>query len=336
MKKDDILHIYNNCILTKGVLRGSIVDLYRKRIEFIPNELIDLLEKYNGLKIDLIYNETDQMYHDILEEYFNFLLKHEFIYLSQTKEPFLPLNTDFESPKKILSSIIDLNSNSTYNIKLAIKKIVDLNCHNLQIRFYHHDISLQLLDNILSYTNNTVLRNIELLLPYNSKQINSFKQLISKYNRVYTVIFHSYDKKDTVEESELHQFIYTSNKIDSCSFCGYISPFYFDFTHYAYLIGENYNSCLYKKIAVDINGYIKNCPSLDENFGHIDEFIELNTIINLPAFQKYWNITKEKIEVCKTCEFRKICTDCRAYIHNSHYIYSKPKKCSYEPSQANW
>lgn len=336
MNKNYILHIYNNCILTKGILRGTIIDLYRKKIEFIPNELIDLLEKYKGSKIRCIYKNTDMKYHTILDEYFEFLLQNEFIYVSETNESFLTINTNFESPKKILSSIIDLNPESTYNIHSTIKKITDLNCHNLQIRFYHYNLSLKFLDTILSYTNNTVLRNVELLLPYNKKNIDSFKQLISKYNRIYTIIFHSYDQKDKVEENELHQFIYTSNKIDSCSFCGYISPFYFDFTHYGVLIGKNYNSCLYKKIAIDVNGYIKNCPSLNKNFGHIDNITNLYSIIDSASFQKYWGITKNKIETCKSCEFRTICTDCRAYIEDPNNIYSKPKKCSYDPSQANW
>ncbi|WP_312511537.1 hypothetical protein [Chryseobacterium culicis] len=33
----------------------------------------------------------------------------------------------------------------------------------------------------------------------------------------------------------------------------------------------NHNSCLYKKIGIDKNGNIKNCPLMKENFGNIDK-----------------------------------------------------------------
>ena len=43
-----------------------------------------------------------------------------------------------------------------------------------------------------------------------------------------------------------------------------------------------------------------------------------------------------KIHVCKDCEFRYICTDCRAYIEDPNDILSKPLKCGYNPYTAEW
>ncbi|MDR2057516.1 MAG: hypothetical protein LBP83_04405, partial [Dysgonamonadaceae bacterium] len=39
---------------------------------------------------------------------------------------------------------------------------------------------------------------------------------------------------------------------------------------------------------------------------------------------------------CKDCEFRYICTDCRAYLQDSNDIYSQPAKCNYNPYIAKW
>lgn len=47
-------------------------------------------------------------------------------------------------------------------------------------------------------------------------------------------------------------------------------------------------------------------------------------------------ITKDKITGCKDCEFRYICTDCRAYIEEPEDIYSKPLKCGYDPNTGEW
>jgi len=40
--------------------------------------------------------------------------------------------------------------------------------------------------------------------------------------------------------------------------------------------------------------------------------------------------------VCQDCEFRHICTDCRAFIKDSNNIYSQPAKCGYNPYIAKW
>jgi hypothetical protein len=46
--------------------------------------------------------------------------------------------------------------------------------------------------------------------------------------------------------------------------------------------------------------------------------------------------TKENIALCKDCEFRYMCTDCRAYIKDPNNIYSQPAKCTYNPFIAKW
>jgi radical SAM protein with 4Fe4S-binding SPASM domain len=49
-----------------------------------------------------------------------------------------------------------------------------------------------------------------------------------------------------------------------------------------------------------------------------------------------WEITKNQIEICKDCELRYICQDCRAYTIDENNKYSKPLKCKYDQYQAVW
>jgi SPASM domain peptide maturase of grasp-with-spasm system len=71
------------------------------------------------------------------------------------------------------------------------------------------------------------------------------------------------------------------------------------------------------------------------SFGNIKD-IMLEKALNHENFKKYWNITKDQIAVCKDCEFRHICTDCRAYIEEPNDMYSKPLKCGYDPYSNKW
>ncbi len=79
---------------------------------------------------------------------------------------------------------------------------------------------------------------------------------------------------------------------------------------------------------------------MKENFGNIDKN-RLDEAISQPGFKKYWNLTKDNIESCKDCEFRYVCTDCRAYTEGSAQNkagldISKPLKCGYNPYTGEW
>jgi radical SAM protein with 4Fe4S-binding SPASM domain len=63
---------------------------------------------------------------------------------------------------------------------------------------------------------------------------------------------------------------------------------------------------------------------------------KLIDVVNNPEFQKVWHIKKDEIAKCRDCEFRHICTDCRAYIENPEDQYSAPLKCGYNPYTCEW
>jgi SPASM domain peptide maturase of grasp-with-spasm system len=97
----------------------------------------------------------------------------------------------------------------------------------------------------------------------------------------------------------------------------------------------NYNSCLNRKISIDKEGNIKNCPSMQKNYGCITN-TSLSEVIDIQDFRRVWSIKKDDINTCKGCEFRYVCTDCRAYIENPENENSKPLKCGYNPSTNEW
>ena len=74
---------------------------------------------------------------------------------------------------------------------------------------------------------------------------------------------------------------------------------------------------------------------MQTTFGHVNEVL-LKDVLDLKEFKYLGNIKKDEIEICKDCEFRYICLDCRAYVENSDDIFSKPKKCNYDPYSSSW
>jgi radical SAM protein with 4Fe4S-binding SPASM domain len=59
-----------------------------------------------------------------------------------------------------------------------------------------------------------------------------------------------------------------------------------------------------------------------------------NTVASMD-FQRFWRISKDHMEICRQCEFRYVCTDCRAYLE-SDVSRGKPARCSYDPSTGRW
>lgn len=98
-----------------------------------------------------------------------------------------------------------------------------------------------------------------------------------------------------------------------------------------------HNGCLNKKISIDANGEIKNCPQMQQSYGNIIS-TKLSDILSNKDFLSKWGISKDLINTCKDCEFRYNCSDCRAYTEaeSDSEHFSKPLKCGYDPYKAEW
>lgn len=96
-----------------------------------------------------------------------------------------------------------------------------------------------------------------------------------------------------------------------------------------------YNSCWNGKIAITAKGDIIPCIfARDEIVGNI----RLDTIKSISEnIIKKWSITKDNIEVCKDCEYRYCCHDCRPIAKGIEgSIYAKYPRCCYDPYNGKW
>lgn len=95
-----------------------------------------------------------------------------------------------------------------------------------------------------------------------------------------------------------------------------------------------FNGCLNRKISIDAQGNIKNCPSFSGEFGNITS-MRLADVVKQAEFRRVWSIYKDNISVCKDCELRYACTDCRAYTVGDDPL-GKPSRCGYDPYTGVW
>ncbi|MFV5703038.1 hypothetical protein ACM55F_14295 [Flavobacterium sp. XS2P12] len=87
----------------------------------------------------------------------------------------------------------------------------------------------------------------------------------------------------------------------------------------------------------DRNGDIKRHNEDQSIFGNID-ITDLNEVVDNEEVKKFWAISKDKILVCKDCEFRYICPDGSIPFKEKEtdIFYSTKTKCNYDPYKNLW
>jgi len=330
-KKNIIFRLNPTALLVKGIIRCVLIDIERQIYYLIPNALYSILIDNKFFSLDSLINKYKNK--EILNEYYNFLNERDLIFSSSNIEIFQDIELNWDYPGQISNLIIDYNSSSKLNFKELSMQLSNYGTKHLQIRFFDV-VSFKTLRNILTNFNKSTIEGIEILLPYSNEiTIDNFLELMGLFKRLsYFIIYNS---KNIELDYNNDRIVFVSSNIIDHKSCGIISPNYFTNNLSSISESHHYNTCLNRKISIDIDGNIKNCPSMTKSFGNIKD-TTLDEALNKPEFKKYWNLKKDDITKCKDCEFRHICTDCRAYIEDPEDIYSAPLKCGYDPHTGEW
>lgn len=330
--------LFANCIPVKGASRSIICDLQRGRYHFITNDLFSILNSQDKLSIADIVDYYGIENREIINDYFTFLESEEYIFFCDFIElDFFPkLDLTWDNPSTITNAIIDTDYISNHDYPSIFKQLDSLGCNALQLRFFC-EISIEELSNTLRFLDTSSITSIELFLPY-STDLTEGKviKFANEHLRVNLIVIHSYFEQKKIEDVSLPYcyILFTDDQIKGEDHCGFISKEYFSIGIESFTEAQSFNSCLNRKISIDKGGFIKNCPSMISSFGHIQDN-RLEDILLNTNFTDVWNVNKDQIDICNDCEFRYICTDCRAItIDNLHY--SKPLKCSYDPYNEIW
>lgn len=341
--KSNYLKLFANCKIVIGNKRSTICDLQRNKFILIPNSLANLFDVNDVLDLKEILKNIDKESHEILNDYLELLNKNELIFPCTKKEilKFPVLNLEFDFPATISNMILDYDRNSKHNFKFILDNYnIPLNCRYIQLRFFD-EIEYSELIKIIELINQSFVRTVDLILKEKMIIDDDFIQWVLKNRKIRSITIHSSKNTKIIHEG-LDGFgiiVTTKQNISSNNHCGIISHNLFNIAIESFTESQHHNSCLNRKLSIDANGNIKNCPSMSQSFGNIKD-TSLEEALNHPDFKKHWNVTKDQIEACKDCEFRHICTDCRAYTERTTFDgdidLSKPLKCGYNPYTNEW
>lgn len=332
-----IYRLFSPCIPVKGYHRSLIADLNRHQLFYIPNTLYGVLKYGHSHSWAELVNHYGKVNEIVLKEYYQYLMKHELIFPLTKDEcrcfPHYPLHWDY--PSCCSNAIMDIGSQAQYDINRAIEKLAAINCHHIQIRFLSSCCSediVSALDKVHSFS----FYSVQLCLKYQPVIEDLANTLFDNYWKLAKVEVFEAPSDKIIPKMGLICLLnyYKDKKLDS-NCCGCVSTQYFSIETNHFTESQKHNTCLNRKLCIDANGYVKNCPAMEKHYGRIDE-VSLEEVIRQEDFQQCWYINKDRIDVCKDCEFRHMCTDCRCFIKDPENIFSQPAKCTYNPYICKW
>lgn len=341
MENEKYLCLFADCKLTKGFSRTLAVDLTRGKTYILENDAHDFLVECRAKPFAAVlatYHEEEQIG---INELVSYLIEKDLCFFTESPKRFPPMSDHWDSPSIITNAIIDIDE-KIHDFKTIIPQLTELGCYDLQLRFFSQ-IELKELEDLVAFISDSSIKSVEFFLK-SDKTLSkkALRELTKRYFKIKNLIIHSHSKNEIYIiyaekfRNNMGNIIFLTQNITDESHCGVVSPHYFvnDNLQF-YTEGLKHNSCLNRKISIDKNGEIKNCPSLKQGYGNYLN-VKLKDALLEPKFKSLWNITKSEISVCKDCEYRNVCTDCRAFIADPSNVLSKPAKCNYDPYTAKW
>lgn len=99
----------------------------------------------------------------------------------------------------------------------------------------------------------------------------------------------------------------------------------------------NKNTCWHGKLVISEDGNILPCVfARNISFGNINN-MSIEELLRSDKLNKYWNYNFSNIKVCKDCEYRYACKDCRPLAMSiNDELTDKNPRCMYNPYKGVW
>lgn len=332
------LYLFADCMVTKGFTRTMICDLSRQKAYFIDNCYYDILMELKDKTVGEVAEMMDD--NDSYTQYgrfVNYIVNMELGELVEDISLFPEIEVEWDHPSPITNAIIDIRG-ILHDFKDVFNQLADLQCEHLQIRAYEI-LKVETILNIITESVGKTFKSLTFILKYDGDvaTVKAINKIVNDFTFVRFCIYGVVEKPEVDYANEYFNRIeYTTQNIISCESCGIINKRSFMISNLQnYMENTLFNGCLNRKISIDETGEIKNCPSMEKSYGNIGT-IKLSSVLQNSTFGQLGLIKKDNINICKDCEYRRVCTDCRAYIQDRENIYSKPAKCNYDPYSGVW
>jgi len=340
------MQVFEDCVPVRGARMSAICDLTRREISTFPSEYFPIIASLQGRRLDEAlrgYDHEDE--HDVLT-FVSFLVEKEYAMLVDKPLPTATLSREWDAPGRIRDAIIDVDRIEHDYVRLT-SELARLGCRHLQLRGYSSRLRLDTVARIAKLCEGGTVVALEAIVKHDcSVPENAYIELVRSSRVIRGLTLHGADEDRTISVDfgvtgrsaalATVEIVKTTTRLRSASDCGTITrssllpPSPATFIEF-----QTFNGCLNRKISVDSNGEIRNCPAMAASFGN-HQNTSLEEVATQSQFRVAWSLRKDEIEVCRDCQYRYVCTDCRALVSDSGDPRAKPRKCGYDPYTDTW
>lgn len=337
----DHFMLFPSCVPVKGATNSAIYDLSRHRLIMFPSAYFDVLINLDRTVIEeSIVRLGWESNRAKIKDLVRYLLESEVAFLTSDPSRFPAFDEQTVSPSLIHNALIDVDA-VLHDFDSLLTQLDSLGCEYVQVRCFSSIIGPVEAAQIATAARDTSIRSVELLTRYDRGVSDGRWITALQENKIISrLILHSAPSNTLlpISESESDERVLecVAAEIRSAAACGAIqlsdlcAP-----SISVYLEAKQFNGCLNKKIGISADGSIRNCPSMSRSFG-VAGVTTLEDVVRNAEFRRVWALKKDDIQICKDCEFRYVCTDCRAYVEDPGDELSKPAKCGYDPYTGRW
>lgn len=322
--------IHKDCFLVHGHAQSLICDTGNSRTRSIPNSLYELL--IEAKKSEITYENllSSSNVPNVVDSFCNQLVVEGYAFFSP-----VVIRDIHEFSFKHLPwyLIVEINSPTVQFIDNAIFLCRMLTPLFLQIRFTSFQ-GFDFQNEILKLFDQCALERLQILIPYSQRshnptlideQFNQIEQLeiITYYN--FSIGNEKYlSKTGNVEYLSSHYEAIDSDLISmDTMICNY----------YSVKISEKRNLGQFQKLKLHSKGYLTNVGFESKQLLLSSKTTKQDILDSEIA--GFWNITKDQIDVCECCQYKRICHDTSEITYQNNKYYRK-NECNFNPFKNIW
>ncbi|WBA44261.1 hypothetical protein [Hymenobacter canadensis] len=286
---ENYLKLYAFCIPVRGKDRSLICDLQRCNMKFIPNSMLDLIEKISCSPIDDVVKCYGNNNRETVFSYIYFLLDNNLAFYTCEPSAFPELDLSYLSSQHISSAVIEYNGGG-FDLYGLIDQLDDLICAYVELRVELTDIfSLPDLHNVLNRLDQTTTRSVILAIKYSDLiSLGDLYSLTTTFKKLEAVVWYSCPDFIHSEQNSVRVMNKSINELESSDRNKYIV----DVDYFTEAL--KYNPYYNKKVCINSEGEVKNCLHHKKSFGHVG-VNPLEQIISSREFQKLWYASHDRI-----------------------------------------
>ncbi|MCB9305270.1 MAG: hypothetical protein H6565_01605 [Lewinellaceae bacterium] len=317
-----------DCFVVPGSLQSAIYDTRRQDYALVSNRYAADLHTFIGKSESYVRAHMDPA---LLQ----FLIEREYVYFwpAGLLDRFADISMSYEAPFFLENAIIEGNDLSALE---PLNLLLEAGCRYFLI-ILHDPVSPDELDRYLSTAEFRTIPTLELHLnKVPQARTGQLKSLVHKFPFISSLCVYNGRREQFFIRNQIPVAV---TKKAFPGLASFKSPDTFFVNLQLFVESRNHNPYFHKKIYIGPDGGIRSSPEDPETHGNIHHLNDAGDIVRIVEgehFQKYWNVSKDKIDVCRSCEFRYMCVDARLPLPRSDGSWYFADECAYNPFLCKW